>query len=135
MQTYRWKSVSSRGYFGCSRSTTEYHNSTEMLLNVKSPQPIWQPLNIITFLHIFILYILKTSFYTDEIDLQTVVRYTNHSLLLSQFSLYSVGPLVYILPKTFRLFDFPMCWLWKLPVKVVPEVRYPRGICNYYGHN
>jgi hypothetical protein len=36
---------------------------------------------------------------------------------MSQFRLSCVGPLVYLLPKTFKLFCFPIFWLWAYLMK------------------
>jgi hypothetical protein len=41
---------------------------------------------------------------------------------LITFSLSCLCPLVYLLPKTFRLFSFQIFWLWVYTMKVIPNM-------------
>ena len=40
---------------------------------------------------------------------------------LSQFCLFYWGPLIFVLPKTFKLFGFQIFWIWASLMKVIPE--------------
>jgi len=49
-------------------------------------------------------------------------------LMLADFWLSSFGPLVILLQKTIKLFDFPIFWPWDYQMKVTPETRCAHSI-------
>ena len=70
-------------------------------------------------LHETIKFACHFCFPVSTID--TVCFYGMNNNISHLFCVPCLDPLVYLLPKTFKLFDLPILWLWAYQMNVIPD--------------